>query len=101
LAGAPIVQQESQLCVALAIIWEYICLLPEDMKLEDKAAAAIKHYRKSPNSSAVIQAVDQAFKDDGKLILKMGKKYEPKREAFIERLIQITLDNRLSPELLN
>jgi len=102
LAGAPpTVQQESQLCIALAIIWEHICLLPQDMKLEDKIAAAVKHYRRSPNLSAIIQAVDQTFEDDGKLILKRGKEYEPKREAFIERLVQITMDNCLSPELLN
>jgi len=69
--------------------------------LEDKIAAAVKYYRRSPNSSAVIQTVDQTFKEDGKLILKRGKEYEPKREAFIERLVQITMDNCLSPELLN
>jgi len=102
LAGAPpTVQQESQLCIALAIIWEHICLLPKDIMLEDKIAAAVKYYRRSPNSSAVIQTVDQTFKEDGKLILKRGKEYEPKREAFIERLVQITMDNCLSPELLN
>jgi len=102
LAGAPpTVQQESRLCIALTIIWEHICRLPKDMKLEDKIAAAIKHYRRSPNSSAVIQAVDQVFKEDGELILKRGKEYKPKREAFGKRLTQIALDNRLSTELLN
>jgi len=102
LVGAPpTVQQESRLCIALAIIWEHMCLLPEGMKLEDKIAAAVKCYKRSPNSSAVIQAVDQTFKEDGKLILKRGKENEPKREAFVKRLIQIALDNRLSPELLN
>jgi hypothetical protein len=81
--------------LALAIIWEHICLLPKDMRLEAKIAAVVKHHRRSLNLSAAIQAVDQTFKEDGKLILKRGKEYEPKREAFIERLVQITMDNRL------
>jgi hypothetical protein len=71
---------------------EYIHFLPKDMELGDKTATAIKHYRISPNSTIVIEAVDQAFQEDWELI---PKKDEQKKKAFIKRLIQIALNNRL------
>jgi len=76
---------------AFTIIMEYMHLLQKDMESGDKIATAIKHYRTSPNSTIVIEAVDQAFQEDWKPISKKNKE----KKAFIKRLIQIALDNRL------
>ena len=71
---------------------EYMHFLQKDMELGDKIATAIKHYRTSPNSTIVIEAVDQAFQEDWKPI---SKKNKEKKRAFIKRLTQIALDNCL------
>ena len=65
------------------------------MELEDKIATAIKHYQRSPNSTTVIEAVDQAFREDAGLFFKEDEEDKLKRKAFIKRLVQIALDNRL------
>ena len=58
-------------------------------------AAAVAHYKTSPNCNAVMQAVDAAFNPDGLDIFEDIEGNEQFRKAFGEKLIQIALSNKL------
>ena len=58
--------------------------------------SAIGTYESSGKHATVMQAVDEAFKEDGGHLFKEAKGSEdPRNSAFAERLVQIALDNRL------
>jgi hypothetical protein len=58
--------------------------------------SAIDAYKSSAKHTAVTQAVDEIFKDDGGHMFKGAVGIEDTAEsAFAERLVRIALDNRL------
>ena len=71
---------------ALIIIVEHAFFVWQQKTSVDCIAAVIDLYKESPNSSAVIQAVDE--------VLNKGKDLNFE-ETFGQRLIQIVMQNRL------
>ena len=58
--------------------------------------SAIGTYESSGKHATVMQAVDEAFKEDGGHLFEEAKgSRDPEMSAFAERLAQIALDNRL------
>ena len=83
---------------ALAIIAEQSFYLWDRAPSENPAffISAIGTYESSSKHVTVMQAVDEAFKEDGGHLFEEVKGNEdPEKSAFAERLLQITLDNRL------
>jgi hypothetical protein len=67
-----------------------------DREPSDKATfliTAIDAYKTSNKHTAVTQAVDEIFK--GRLFDEAKRSWNPRESAFVKRLVQIALDNRL------
>jgi len=96
----PMTQQIARSGVALAIIAEHSFYL-WDRESSNKATfliTAIDAYKTSNKHTAVTQAIDEIFNEDRGHLFKEAKcSRDPKESAFAERLLQIALDNRLSP----
>ena len=75
--------------LALTIILEHSFFLWDQRKSKDCVAAAITHYKASPNCNAAMQAVDAAINAVG------GDNYTGSMEALGKNLVQIALSNRL------
>ena len=58
--------------------------------------SAIKIYESSTTHKIVMDAVDKVFKEDeGHLFDEAKHSQYPQKSTFVERLVQIALDNRL------
>ena len=83
--------------LALTIIAEHSFFLWDQKHSEGCVAAAVDHYKRSPNCGAVKTAVNAVFEEHSGHIFKQNTLRQglEVREEFQKRLIQIALDNRL------
>jgi len=96
----PVIHQTARLGVALAIIAEHSFYLWDQAPSNNASilTLAVDIYQSSTKHTTVTEAVDEAFKEDGGHLFNEAKHCEyPQMSAFAERLVQIVLDNRLSP----
>ena len=88
-----------QLLVALTIIAEHSYLLWDQRQSEDTnlVMTTMGLYKKYINHQSVVEAVDNAFREDNGCSFKWLKSHKRSdmRNALAKRLIQISLDNRL------
>jgi hypothetical protein len=83
---------------ALAIIAEHAFYLWDRAASDDASLfiSAIDAYNSSAKHTAVTQAIDEVFAEDGGRLFEDAKDSDdPKESTFGERLVQIALDNRL------
>jgi len=96
----PVIQQRARFGVALAIIAEHAFYLWDRAPSDDAGffISAIDAYESSAKHTAVTQAIDEAFAEDGGRLFEDAKDSDnPKEFTFAKRLVQIALDNRLPP----
>jgi len=95
----PVTHQIARRGVALAIIAEHSFYLWDHAPSNsaNHLISAINAYKTSNKHTAVTQAVDDIFKDGESLFMEAKGSNNPQKSAFGKRLVQIALDNRLSP----
>jgi len=100
IGAAPAAEQMARLGIVLAIIGEHSFYLWDRVRTRGPKPliSAIDAYRSSTKHTAIALAVDKIFKEDEGRLLEEAKASEhPGNSAFATQLVQITLNNRLSP----
>jgi len=105
IGGSPVEQQIACLGIALNIIMEHSFFLWNREQSNNPAyfTTAMNLYKDLAMHTNVVQAVNEAFKEDQRASLKWlrTKAREAAREALTDRLFKIIMDNRLPKDSLS